>query len=131
MDSQSVRQPNRRSLFEQLDRKIRRLIKGRQFEPVEQLPNAIVMTKKMLRSHAWCKPLNAPDWRGDGDFGHMRPDDPVLGVCRNGKAWALPWWIMKNHHVANVVLDGEPILITLCELCSSASAFRSNLNGGF
>ncbi len=63
-------------------------------------------------------------WRAANDAAHMAPDAPVLGLHMGNRAWALPWWIMKNHHVANLKLDNQPILITFCELCSSAAAFN-------
>ena len=69
--------------------------------------------------------LNEPIWHPASEAEHMRPEDPVLGVYLNNKAWALPWWIMKNHHVANLSLDSQPVLITLCEMCSSAAAFQA------
>lgn len=120
----------RAGLFKRIKRQIRGLITGRQYQKNKDLPVAKIMSNRMLSSHAWCKPLNEPaDWRSEGDYSHMRPDDPVLGVYRDGKAWALPWWVMKNHHVANVMLDGQPILVTLCEVCSSSSAFLANPNG--
>lgn len=118
---------HRPGLIKRVKRQIRGLITGRQYEKDKDLPVAKIMSDRMLSSHAWCKPLNEPaDWRNEGNYDHMRPEDPVLGVYRNGKAWALPWWIMKNHHVANVTLDGQPILITLCEVCSSSSAFLAD-----
>jgi Protein of unknown function (DUF3179) len=117
---------NRSDLSKRLKRQIRSLIHGDRYAPCKELPGAKIMTNRMQRTHAWCKPLHEPDWCHD--YAHLRADDPALGVYRNAKAWALPWWIMKNHHVANLVLDSQPILVTLCEVCSSASAFHSNPN---
>lgn len=78
----------------------------------------------------WRYPLNSPVvWRTVDDAAHMKPDDPVLGVHLQNKSWALPWWIMKNHHVANLTLDNQPVLINFCELCSSASAFNPIVEG--
>jgi hypothetical protein len=59
----------------------------------------------------------------------MRPDDAVLGFELDGQAWALPWWIMKNHHLANLVLAGRPVMIVLCEACAGAAAFDAVLDG--
>src|SRR5262249_23018959 len=56
-------------------------------------------------------------------------DDPVLGLNFHGNSWALPWWIIKNHHVANLVLEGEPVLIAFCENCSSGIALDPVVNG--
>ena len=53
----------------------------------------------------------------------MKPDDPIIGFMTEKGTCAIPWWVIKNHHVANLDLDDKEILITLCELCSSASAF--------
>jgi SAM-dependent methyltransferase len=92
--------------------------------------------EKMVRTrnrkgerHAHTRPLTDPVWIDAGAATHMRPDDPVLGLLEGGVPRALPWWIMKNHHVANLLLDGRPILVTLCEACSSAAAFLSRVNG--
>jgi len=71
----------------------------------------------------WTEPLAEPVWREAAEADHMRADDPVLGLYLDGRAWALPWWIMKNHHVANLILEGRPILLTFCEMCSTAAAF--------
>lgn len=78
---------------------------------------------EMHAEHHWCHPLDDPLWTPSRDASHMRADDPVLGLLIDGKAWALPWWIMKNHHVANLTLQGAPVLVTLCEACSSGTAF--------
>jgi len=59
----------------------------------------------------------------------MKRDDPVLGLYRHGKSWAVPWWIIKNHHVANLTLDERPVLIAFCEACSSGIAFDPVVNG--
>jgi hypothetical protein len=71
-----------------------------------------------------------PDWRRAEKADFMRPDDPVLGLSWNRQAWALPWWIVKNHHVANLELGGRDVLVTFCEMCSSAAAFVRRLDDG-
>jgi SAM-dependent methyltransferase len=77
----------------------------------------------------FCYPLVDPRWARGAEASHMRPDDPVLGLESGTNSWALPWWIMKNHHLANLILDGRPILVALCERCSSAGAFDPVING--
>jgi hypothetical protein len=77
--------------------------------------------------HSWRMALNEPVWTDD--YGHLRDEDPVLGVYVNREARALPWWIMKNHHVANIDIGEVPVVVTLCEMCSSASAFRAEVGG--
>ena len=79
---------------------------------------------------AWMEPLTEPRWLSAAQAGdRMRPEDPVLGLEFDGRAWALPWWQMKNHHVANLTLGGRPVLATLCEICSSAAAFDPVIDG--
>ena len=79
--------------------------------------------------HNVMKPLDEPVWVEGRIATHMRPEDPVVGHVANGKAWALPWWVLKNHHVANLTLDGTPMWLTLCERCSSAAAFDPIVDG--
>lgn len=100
-----------------------------QFTAVDGLPSALVFRPGAADHVHWTRPLDAPVWRPVGDAGHMRPNDPVLGLVLNDKAWAIPWWIIKNHHVANLVLAGRSVLITFCELCSSGAAFSPLLDG--
>lgn len=77
----------------------------------------------------FCFPLVDPRWVPAAEAQHMRPDDPVLGLESGRSAWALPWWIMKNHHIANLELEGRAILVTLCEACSSGAAFDPVIDG--
>jgi hypothetical protein len=96
---------------------------------IEELPKAKVLADVLLEDHDWCQPLNIPTWRSSSEAAYMKPDDPVLGIYLKNKAWALPWWIMKNHHVANLTLENQPVLVTFCEMCSSAAAFDPILEG--
>ena len=91
-----------------------------------ELPQAQLFGEQQL-AESWRKPLNDPVWTDAYD--HLRDDDPVLGLYLGGAAWALPWWIMKEPHVANLSLDGRPVLVTLCVMCSSAAAFRAEIEG--
>src|SRR5262245_48413304 len=78
---------------------------------------------------AFFNPLNDARWVEARRADHMRADDIVLGFQAGGGAWALPWWVMKNHHVANLTLDTKPVLFTFCENCSSGAAFDPVLDG--
>ncbi len=77
----------------------------------------------------WCFPLADPNWLPADRATDMLADDAVLGVEFNGGVWALPWWIMKNHHIANLVLNGKDLLVNLCEVCSAAAAFDPVIDG--
>jgi Protein of unknown function (DUF3179) len=74
-------------------------------------------------------PLTEPTWMSIGQAEHMRSDDPVLALTVAERAYILPWWVMKNHHVANLRLDDRPVMVTLCERCSSAAAFDPLVEG--
>ncbi len=89
------------------------------------LPNALLFRSD--NDFDFIDPLNDPTWCPATQAAHMRPDDPVVGLYLDQIAWALPWWVLKNHHVANVTLDGRPVLVNFCERCSSAAAFKREL----
>ena len=59
----------------------------------------------------------------------MRDKDPVVGFEAAGSMWAIPWWVMKNHHVANLTLEAQPFLVTLCEACVAGGVFDPMLEG--
>lgn len=86
-------------------------------------------TEEFRARNDWCIPLDKPVWKVGADADFMKPDDPVIGFMTEKNTYAIPWWVIKNHHVANLDLDDEEILITLCELCSSASAFDPRVDG--
>ncbi len=69
------------------------------------------------------QPMRKADWRKSYD--HMKADDFVIGVKINDVPYALPWWIMKNHHIASITIEGIPVVVGLCEMCSGGNIFRS------
>src|ERR1700722_1211494 len=46
----------------------------------------------------WCTPLDDPRWVTPSEASLMRDEDPILGFEAAGRMWAIPWWVMKNHH---------------------------------
>ncbi|MGH7125117.1 MAG: DUF3179 domain-containing (seleno)protein, partial [Stellaceae bacterium] len=91
-----------------------------------ELPQARLYSPEQM-AVSYHQPLNDPVWIDTYD--HLRDDDPVLGLYLNRQARALPWWIMKNHHAANLLFGDLPVLVTLCEMCSGSSAFRTLIDG--
>ena len=73
---------------------------------------------------AYTLPLNNPDVIPIGRADYMKDEDVVLGVLLHGEARAYPWWLTSNYHVVNDTVGETPLLITLCEVCGGASAFR-------
>ena len=94
-------------------------------------PNSGIVGARLFENDdsEWHLPLNDPEWRVSEKADHMKPDDQVLGFYLHGKSWALPWWIMKNHHAANLTLDGQPVLVAFCEACGSAFALNPIVDG--
>src|SRR5262249_23076241 len=90
-----------------------------------ELPQARPFPPRKQRR--WVQTLNEPGLAEA--YRHPRGDDPVIGLYLNHQARALPWWIMKNHHVANLAFEHVPVLVTLCEMCSGSSAFRAEVQG--
>ena len=79
--------------------------------------------------HGFKESLREPNWvSGDSAF-HMRGDDIVIGTIIKEKAYAFPWWIMKNHHIANLIIEDIPVVVTLCEMCSGANVFKREVGG--
>jgi uncharacterized protein DUF3179 len=76
-----------------------------------------------------CAPLIDPPMVPAAEAAHMRENDDVIALAVNGEARAYPWWVLDNHHVANDVIGGQPVVISLCEMCSSGMAFDSRVNG--
>jgi hypothetical protein len=89
--------------------------------PQCSLPGADIKWGETLPD--WCEPLDSPVWVEPGSADLMLEDDPVVGFEAGGRMWAIPWWVMKNHHVANLTLEGKPVLVTLCEVCVAGGVF--------
>jgi hypothetical protein len=75
-----------------------------------------------------CSPLIDPAFVPAAKANHMRDDDDVIGLAIHGEARAYPWWILDNHHVANDTIAGRPVVVSLCEMCSSAVAFEAKVD---
>jgi hypothetical protein len=91
------------------------------------LPGARVLTGPDYPD--WCHPLDQPTWVKAEQATLMRDEDTVLGFEAVGQRWAIPWWVMKNHHVANLLLEGKPFLVTLCEYCAGGGLYDPVVGG--
>ena len=74
-------------------------------------------------------PLEDPGWVPLAEADHMRDADPVIVVTPSECSYVVPWWVLKNHHVANLLLEGNPVTVTLCERCSSSTALDARVDG--
>jgi hypothetical protein len=84
----------------------------------------VAQANTMPNRRTYTLPLNNPDMIPVTRADFMKEDDVVLGVLIQGQARAYPWWLTSNYHVVNDTVEDEPVLITLCEVCGGASAFR-------
>lgn len=97
------------------------------------LPRAFLNRDDKGRVPDFCYPLDDPQWVSPDEATLMLDDDVVLGFVTSGpsgeQAWSIPWWVMKNHHVANLTLDGTPYLVTLCEACAGGGVYDPVVEG--
>jgi len=91
-----------------------------------ELPKARLMNVEELY---FLRPLQKTKWHTAEQASYMQADDLVFALYLNGRAWVMPWWVIKNHHVANLTLNDQPVLMTFCEICTGSSAFIPVLDG--
>lgn len=72
-------------------------------------------------------PLNNPPVVRPAKADFLRAEDTVLGVIHGDKARAYPWILLANYHAVNDQLDGQPIIVNLCEACNGGAAFLATL----
>jgi Protein of unknown function (DUF3179) len=93
-------------------------------------PKSGIAGAELIPGHsAAFAPLNDPEWRGATAADYMRPEDRVLGFSFHGKSWAVPIWVMFRPHVANLVVDGEPLVISYCAKCRGGIARQARVPG--
>ena len=99
----------------------------RQSESIYQpaLPELPEFTWEIIRK--FNLPLNNPPHVPPAKAEFMRGDDIVLGVVLGDEARAYPWILMANYHAVNDHLNGEPIIVNLCEACNGGAAFLATL----
>lgn len=90
--------------------------------PVPELPE---FTWKDIR--VFNLPLNNPPIVPPAKADFLRGEDIVLGVILGDEARAYPWNLLANFHAVNDTLNGEPIIVNLCEACNGGAAFLATL----
>jgi hypothetical protein len=75
-------------------------------------------------------PLNNPPAVGVADATHMKPDDLVFGVAVGNRFRAYPQWALIGYHVVNDTIGPYALVVTHCEVCSAAAAFRAEVEIG-
>jgi hypothetical protein len=74
-------------------------------------------------TRAWNLPLNNPPIAEAADSFFLEPDDYVIGVLLGNHARAYPWYVLANYHAINDQIDGEFVIVNLCEACNGGAAF--------
>ncbi len=60
---------------------------------------------------------------------HIKQQDRVLGLHRNGISKAYPISIMNWHEIVNDEIGGEAVVVTYCPLCGTGVAFAAHAGG--
>jgi hypothetical protein len=77
----------------------------------------------------YCLPLDDPHWRTAATANDIAPDASVLGFEIDGRAHAVPWDVMAAHHVVNLVVGGQNLVLTLCDACVGGGLFDADVDG--
>jgi hypothetical protein len=93
-------------------------------------PKSGIAGAQLVSAHGFAfAPLNDPEWRGAAAADYMRPDDRVLGFSFHDKSWAVPIWVLFRPHVANLLVDGEPLVMSYCAKCRGGIARQAFIHG--
>jgi len=57
------------------------------------------------------------------DASWLAPDDPVVEVSLGGETFGVPLRVLDWHEIVNTTVSGEPIVVSYCPLCDSATVF--------
>ncbi len=60
---------------------------------------------------------------------HLKVQDRVLGLQRNGISKAYPISIMNWHEIVNDEIGGEAVVVSFCPLCGTGVAFAAHAGG--
>lgn len=73
--------------------------------------------------------IDSPKFVRATEAGHLKDDDIVIGVTRDGVARAYPLRILVWHEVVNDAIAGNPIAVTYCPLCGTSMVFDAVVAG--
>jgi hypothetical protein len=74
-------------------------------------------------------PIDVPVYDDDAGGDWLEPDDLVLGYQAGDRPYAYPFKILNYHEVVNDELDGVPLLVSYCPLCSSGVIYDRRVGG--
>jgi len=80
--------------------------------------------------------LNAPSFvpgdaadAGTGEGGYLRADHLVFGFVVDGRAYAVPRFVLFPHELANLEVGGVPLSLTYCTLCNAPILYDRRVEG--
>jgi len=73
--------------------------------------------------------IDSPSFIGADEADFLRSEELVVGIYYGGVAKAYPHRILVWHEIVNDVVADEPIAVTYCPLCYTATAFRRIVGG--
>lgn len=96
---------------------------GLQLPLTEASDNAIEGLRDAIR------PIYVPRYEAVEGGNWLREDDLVVGYAGETAAYAYPVKILNVHELVNDVIDGIPVLVSYCPLCSSGMVHSRVLDG--
>ena len=93
-----------------------------------RLSEADAATIQRLRDSI--KPVYEPRYESVEGGEWLGNEDMIIGyVSEGGEAFAYPFKILNFHEIVNDSIDGVPLLVSYCPLCSSAVVYGRELDG--
>ena len=73
--------------------------------------------------------LDSPNFVAAGEASHVADDAVVIAISYGGEHRAYPARILDHHEIVNDTIGGDPIAVTWCPLCGSATGIRRDVGG--
>ena len=80
----------------------------------------------------WINPQAPPTvddatWQPAEEATYVKPHDDVLGLVLGDQAFAVPIFVLADHHAINATLERHDVLIAVCDLCSTAAVYDARV----
>lgn len=88
-----------------------------------------ISNREILKIRDGIRPLYEPRFERIEEVNWLTPSDRVIIFLGETHAAAYPLKILEYHEIVNDNVDGQPILVTYCPLCSSGVVFDRRMDG--
>lgn len=75
--------------------------------------------------------LENPDYVDPSEDNIITDSDLIIGIYKNGEAYAYPHYIMDWHEIVNEDFSDDPVTISYCPLTGTAFGWESIVGGNF